>query len=76
MVDGICARLHEQNRRWRTVASVIGATIEILASKIRGQLLLPGNPGYEAERKVWNGSFDGYPAALVRCADAEDVIDY
>ncbi|MBD2059568.1 FAD-binding oxidoreductase [Oculatella sp. FACHB-28] len=47
--------------------------IEILASTIRGELILPGNPAYEAERKVWNGTYDCYPAAIVRCADAEDV---
>ncbi|WP_228037743.1 FAD-binding oxidoreductase [Nodosilinea sp. LEGE 06152] len=47
--------------------------IEILASKIRGELILPGNPAYEAGRKVWNGSFDSYPAAIARCVDAEDV---
>lgn len=47
--------------------------IDLLASKIRGELILPGNPAYEAGRKVWNGSFDGYPTAIVQCADAEDV---
>ncbi|AUB43213.1 FAD/FMN-containing dehydrogenase (plasmid) [Nostoc flagelliforme CCNUN1] len=47
--------------------------IKILASKIRGELILAGNPAYEAERKVWNGLADSYPAAIVRCIDAEDV---
>lgn len=47
--------------------------IAILASKIRGELILPSNPAYETERKVWNGLADGYPVAIVRCIDAEDV---
>jgi FAD/FMN-containing dehydrogenase len=47
--------------------------MEILASKMQGEVILPGNPAYEAERKVWNGLFDSYPAAIARCADAEDV---
>lgn len=47
--------------------------IAILASKIRGELILPSSPAYETERKVWNGTYDGYPAAIVRCIDAEDV---
>ncbi len=47
--------------------------LEILTSKVQGEVILPGNPMYEAERKVWNGLADGYPAAIVRCVDAEDV---
>ncbi|MBD2261179.1 FAD-binding oxidoreductase [Pseudanabaena sp. FACHB-2040] len=47
--------------------------LEILASRIRGELILPDSPAYAAGRKVWNGSFDSYPAAIVRCVDAEDV---
>jgi FAD/FMN-containing dehydrogenase len=47
--------------------------MEILASKVQGEVIFPGNPAYEAERKVWNGSFDCYPAAITRCVDAEDV---
>lgn len=45
----------------------------MLASKVRGELILPGDSAYEVGRKVWNGSFDDYPAAIVRCVDAEDV---
>jgi FAD/FMN-containing dehydrogenase len=43
------------------------------ALKMQGEVILPGNPAYEAERKVWNGLFDHYPAAIARCADVEDV---
>jgi FAD/FMN-containing dehydrogenase len=44
-----------------------------LTSLVRGDTILPGDAAYEAERKVWNGLFDYYPAAIVRCVDAEDV---
>lgn len=44
-----------------------------LESNLRGELILPGDSAYEAERKVWSGNFDGYPAAIVRCVDVEDV---
>jgi FAD/FMN-containing dehydrogenase len=47
--------------------------MEILASKVQGEVIFPGNPAYDAERKIWNGLADGYPAAIVRCADAKDV---
>jgi FAD/FMN-containing dehydrogenase len=50
-----------------------GQALEKLVSNLRGELILPGDPAYEAERKVWNGLYDYYPAAIVRCADAEDV---
>jgi FAD/FMN-containing dehydrogenase len=47
--------------------------MEILASNVHGEVILPGNPAYEAERRVWNGAFDCHPAAIVRCLDADDV---
>src|SRR5258708_2234829 len=46
----------------------------VLASRLRGELLLPGNPDYEVARGVWNGAFDRHPALIVRCAGVEDVI--
>ncbi|HEX4715776.1 MAG TPA: hypothetical protein VH164_12705 [Ktedonobacteraceae bacterium] len=39
-----------------------------LASLLRGELLLPGNPDYEVARGVWNGAFDRHPALIARCA--------
>jgi FAD/FMN-containing dehydrogenase len=39
------------------------------------RLLLPGGIGYDAARRVWNGSVDHRPAALIRCADTADVAD-
>jgi hypothetical protein len=47
--------------------------VEKLSSNLRGDVILPGDAAYEAERKVWNGLYDHYPAAIVRCVDAEDV---
>jgi FAD/FMN-containing dehydrogenase len=40
----------------------------------RGQVLGPGDAEYDVHRKIWNGSFDRYPAAIVRCAGVADVI--
>ncbi|HEY9641350.1 MAG TPA: FAD-dependent oxidoreductase, partial [Coleofasciculaceae cyanobacterium] len=50
-----------------------GQAVEKLNSSLRGDIILPGDAAYEAERKVWNGLYDHYPAAIVRCVDAEDV---
>lgn len=47
--------------------------VEKLTSIVRGDVILPGDAAYEAERKVWNGLANYYPAAIVRCVDVEDV---
>src|SRR5580704_10486443 len=40
---------------------------------LRGVTLLPSDPGYVLKRRVWNAAIDKWPAAIVLCADAEDV---
>jgi FAD/FMN-containing dehydrogenase len=50
------------------------ADIEALAAAIRGQLILPGQDGYDAARRVWNGMIDRRPALIARCAAPSDVI--
>jgi FAD/FMN-containing dehydrogenase len=47
---------------------------EALRSALRGELLEPGNPAYDATRVVWNGMIDRRPALIVRCRNAADVI--
>ena len=47
--------------------------IQDLRAGLRGQLLVPGEEGYDAARKVWNGAFDRKPALIARCAGAADV---
>jgi len=46
---------------------------DALRSRLRGSVLMPGDPGYDVARQVWNGAIDRRPACLIRCADAEDV---
>ncbi len=47
--------------------------IAALRSKIRGELIQPGDPQYESARKVYNGMIDKHPALIVRCVDSADV---
>lgn len=35
--------------------------------------IVPGHPQYETARRVWNGTIDRRPAAIVPCATAEEV---
>jgi FAD/FMN-containing dehydrogenase len=50
------------------------AAIGELRADFRGSLLLPGDPGYEERRRVWNGTIDRHPAVIARCAGVVDVI--
>jgi hypothetical protein len=45
-----------------------------LETSFRGQLIRPGDAGYEGHRKIWNGSIDRHPALIARCAGAADVV--
>jgi FAD/FMN-containing dehydrogenase len=45
-----------------------------LRSSLRGTLVLPEDDGYEEARLVWNAAIDRRPSAIVRCADAHDVV--
>jgi FAD/FMN-containing dehydrogenase len=49
------------------------ATARELRGALRGELVLPGDAGYEEARSVWNGMVDRRPAAVVRCAGTADV---
>jgi UDP-N-acetylenolpyruvoylglucosamine reductase len=42
--------------------------------KLSGDLLLPGDQGYDETRKIWNGMIDRQPALIVRCKNPEDVV--
>jgi FAD/FMN-containing dehydrogenase len=44
-----------------------------LAAGFQGDLLRPGEPGYDEAREVYNAMFDLRPAVIARCASAEDV---
>ena len=39
-----------------------------------GDLLRPGDAGYDEARRIWNGAIDRHPDLIARCTDAEDVI--
>ena len=47
---------------------------ETLRAALRGELLEPGNPGFDNARVVWNAMIDRTPAAIARCCNAADVV--
>ena len=48
-------------------------TIAELAEAIRGEVIRPGDPGYDEARAIWNGAHDRRPALIVRCTGVADV---
>jgi FAD/FMN-containing dehydrogenase len=49
------------------------AAVRGLREGFAGEIVLPGDPGYEAGRVVWNGTIDRRPAIVVRPSAARDV---
>jgi FAD/FMN-containing dehydrogenase len=49
--------------------------ISEIKSKVRGQVLLPADPGFEEARTIWNAMIDRRPAMIVRCSGVSDVMD-
>ena len=43
-------------------------------SRVDGQFLTPGAPGYDSAPSVWNGMIDRRPAVIIRCASVDDVV--
>lgn len=49
-------------------------SMEQLKAAIRGQIIQPGDPAYDAARKVYNGMIDKRPKLIVRAVDVGDVM--
>ncbi len=49
-------------------------TINSFKSNLRGEVFIPGDEGYDIERKIWNGMIDKKPGLIVCCRGASDVI--
>jgi FAD/FMN-containing dehydrogenase len=53
---------------------VRGLVAEELAGRFRGELIAPGDAGYDEARAVYNGMIDRRPGLIARCTDVADVI--
>lgn len=50
------------------------AEIDEFKAHVRGEVLLPGDVGYDEVRQIWNAMIDRRPALIARCASSEDVV--
>ena len=48
--------------------------IERFQAAFRGEVIQPGDSGYETARKIWNASIDKHPGIIARCAGVADVV--
>jgi FAD/FMN-containing dehydrogenase len=48
-------------------------TASLTIRDFAGEVLLPGDPDYDAHRELWNAAIDHRPALIARCTSAEDV---
>ncbi|MFI5237170.1 MAG: FAD-binding oxidoreductase [Ignavibacteriales bacterium] len=48
--------------------------IDNFKNSLRGELIQPGDGGYENARKVYNGMIDRRPRFIAKCVDVADVI--
>jgi FAD/FMN-containing dehydrogenase len=62
MVDGTAA------------VAATSEALETLTASLRGEVLHPGDTGYDDARALYNGMIDKRPRLIARCADAADVI--
>jgi FAD/FMN-containing dehydrogenase len=55
------------------VATLTISGTDKLADALRGDVITPADPRYDAARALWNGDIDRRPPLIARCADAADV---
>ena len=57
-----------------TTATGAGLITDEFRAAFRGELIEPGEAGYDDARAVYNGMIDRHPRLIARCVDTADVI--
>ena len=55
------------------MTQLVRGAIGELRTVMDGPVLVPGDPGFDDGRRVWNAEIDRRPAVIARCASAADV---
>ena len=56
------------------MTSIGQPALAVLRDRVDGEVLEPGDDGYDESRTVWNGMIDREPAVVVRCTRVADVV--
>lgn len=57
------------------MSNIQSTAVGDLKTRVRGDVLMPADDGYDSARQIWNGMFDRNPAIIVRCVGTSDVIE-
>ncbi len=57
----------------RPATPLSAADLSALRTSVKGKILTPDSPGYDAARTLWNAMIDRRPGAILQCSDAADV---
>jgi FAD/FMN-containing dehydrogenase len=55
------------------MTQTLSGGIEALREAMDGPVIVPGDPGYDDARRVWNAAIDRRPRVIAQCASAADV---
>jgi FAD/FMN-containing dehydrogenase len=67
-------QLHDSIVSTGTSGVVDAQTFQELAADFGGQIVRPGDDGYDEARRVWNAAIDKHPALIARCTGLADVV--
>lgn len=58
-----------------TTDTDLAAVLDDLRRRVAGDVLVPGDPGYDESRLGWNRAFVSHPAVVVVAASTDDVVE-
>jgi FAD/FMN-containing dehydrogenase len=62
------------SRETTAIKDINKTRFEKFKKEFKGQLIRPGDPSYEQNRRVWNGMIDKHPALIARCSNKDDIV--
>ncbi len=67
-------KLPSKEEAYAALVLALSGTVMVLVAKgdFHGEVILPGDDGYDEVRKVFNGMIDRLPTLIARCVDTSD----